>query len=924
MKHLSTAEIREAYLRFFEDKGNKRMPSSSLIPDDPSMLLTSAGMVQFKPYFLQQKHLPEPYVGAATVQKCVRTNDIEIIGTTGRHLSFFEMLGNFSFGAYFKKEMCAWAYEFSTQDLGLDPDRLYYTVFEDDDETIGIWESLGIEPHRISRLGEKDNFWNAGPTGPCGPCSELYYDQGPEFGCGSENCGPGCDCDRYLEYWNLVFTQYDRQEDGSLVELPKKNIDTGMGLERIAAILQQVQSNYETDVLRSLIAVGERLSGKSYKAQAGSSAPGVDPATPAPAPGTAGTPGARGVDPAAPAPAPGAPAAVAPVPATSDDDLCLRIIADHARSVTFMIADGILPANEGRGYVLRRLLRRAIMKANMIGIEGAFLGNYVDEVVRLMGGVYPELTGNHELILRVVLSEEERFGATLRQGKAYLEAALRDFEGASLGGTQTFTLHDTYGFPIEVTEEIAAARGITVDREGFARLMEEQRTRARAHAKDADKAWSTYGGVMSDILREKGATDFLGYKRPSSEATVIALVCEGERVESLSVGQSGEVVCDQSPFYAEKGGQVGDTGTMCAPGLRLVVTDTQEPEKGLVSHTVTVEEGKLALGDTLQLAIDAPRRERISRNHTATHILHWALREVLGEHVKQAGSLVAPNRLRFDFTHFEALTADQIASVERLANEKIMENYKVRAYETSLAAAREAGVVALFGEKYGDYVRVLDIEGFSQELCGGTHVTATGEIGFVKVVSEASVGANLRRIEAVSSFDALAYLNRIEAELKEAASGLKVPLFEVAERAAANARALKERGAAQRQSKQVDAEESIAPLLEAMTDVGYPLVIAKVGLCDAGGLRNRWDMLRTRMASPGACVLAAEHEGAPLLLAAAAPEAVDAGFDAVAVIKAVSSHIQGGGGGKPTMAQAGGRRLEGIDAALQAARGLFV
>ena len=442
MRYMTTAEIREKYLNYFQEKGCKLVPSSSLIPDDPSLLLTSAGMVQFKPYFLQQKQLEAPYIGTTSVQKCVRTNDIDIIGTTGRHLSFFEMLGNFSFGAYFKEEMCAWAYDFSVNVLGLPPERLYFTVFEDDDETIEIWKNLGVPEDHISRLGEDDNFWRAGPTGPCGPCSEIYYDQGPEFGCGSPDCAPGCDCDRFLEYWNCVFTQYDGQEDGTLAPLPKKNIDTGMGLERMAAIMQGVQSNYETDVLRSLVAVGERLAGVTY---------GED----------------------------------------AETDLALRIIADHSRSVTFMIADGILPGNEGRGYVLRRLLRRAIMKAQLIGIEGHFLNEYVDEIVRLMGDVYPEIVENRELERGLIMAEEDRFGATLRQGQAYLEEALGKLEGDVLSGEEAFTLHDTYGFPVEVTQEIAEGRGVKVDMEAFEAAMEAQRERARAAgAKDAEAAWS--------------------------------------------------------------------------------------------------------------------------------------------------------------------------------------------------------------------------------------------------------------------------------------------------------------------------------------------------------------------------------------------------------------------------------------------------
>ncbi|MEQ3364017.1 alanine--tRNA ligase [Raoultibacter massiliensis] len=875
MEYMSTADIREKYLRFFEAKGCKRMPSSSLIPDDPSLLLTSAGMVQFKPYFLQQKHLEAPYVGTTTAQKCVRTNDIDIIGTTGRHLSFFEMLGNFSFGDYFKEEMCAWALEFSTEVLGLPVERLYFTVFTDDDETIEIWKSLGIPEERISRLGEEDNFWRAGPTGPCGPCSELYYDQGPEFGCGSPDCAPGCDCDRYLEYWNLVFTQYDGQEDGTLVSLPKKNIDTGMGLERIAAIMQGVQSNYEIDLMRDLLAVGERLTGKTYGENA-------------------------------------------------EDDLSLRIIADHSRSVTFMISDGILPSNEGRGYVLRRLLRRAVMKGHLLGIEGTFLNEYIDEVVKLMGDVYPEIVENRELTRRVVLSEEERFGSTLRQGQAYLDEALSELDGDVLSGETAFTLHDTYGFPIEVTEEITSARGISVDLDGFERSMAEQRARARANAKDADKAWSTYGGVMSEILEEAGPTEFLGYAKDASDVTVLALAQDGKRVSELSAGESGEIVCDKTPFYAEKGGQVGDEGTMEAPGVSVTVTDAQEPEKGLIAHSVTIEEGTVRAGDVLHAAINVPRRERIRRNHTATHILHWALRQVLGEHVKQAGSYVAPNRLRFDFTHFEGMTAEQIAEVERLSNEKIMENHAVRAYETSITSAREAGVIALFGEKYGEFVRVLDIEGVSQELCGGTHVSATSEIGFVKVTSESSVGANLRRIEAVTSFDALAYMNKVEGELKETAAELKVPIFDVSERTAANLKTMKELADKRKHNKQAATDGEVLAVLENVLDAGYPLVVANMGTVDAGGLRNAWDIIRARMAAPGAVVLAADNDGTPILLAAGTPEAVDAGFDAGAVIKAISPAIKGGGGGKAAMAQAGGKDVAGLDEALDKARALLV
>ena len=877
MNYMTTAEIREKYLRFFEEKGCKRLPSSSLIPDDPSLLLTSAGMVQFKPYFLHQKELDPAYIGTTTVQKCVRTNDIDNIGDA-RHLSFFEMLGNFSFGKYFKKEMCAWAFEFSTEVLGLPKEKLYFTVFEDDDETIEIWKSLGVSEDHISRLGEDDNFWRAGPTGPCGPCSEIYFDQGPEVGCGSPDCAPGCDCDRFLEYWNCVFTQFDGQEDGTLAPLPSKNIDTGMGLERIAAIMQGVTNNYDTDVLRSLVGVGERLSGKAYKTDAAI-------------------------------------------------DKSLRIMADHSRSVTFMIADGILPSNEGRGYVLRRLLRRAIQKAHMIGIEGPFLNEYVDEIVKLMGDVYPEIVENRELIRRVILSEEERFGATLRQGQVYLEDALAELSGDTLSGEEAFTLHDTYGFPVEVTEEMCADRGVKVDMDGFTRCMEQQRERARAaNTKDAEAAWSTYGGIHADVLKEVGATTFVGYDNLKATATVSAIIAGGEKAESLSAGQEGEVVLDTTPFYAEMGGEVGDTGTLCADGFAADVVDTKAPEKGLVCHKVKVTQGEIKVGDAVTAEVDGSRRARIARNHTATHILHASLRRVLGDHVKQAGSYVGPDRLRFDFTHFEATTPEQLAEVERIANEEIMSAVATTIYETSLDAARESGVTALFGEKYGDVVRVVECGDFSRELCGGCHVSNTAEIGLVKITSESGVGANLRRIEAVTSFGALEYLNKVEAELKQASDALRVPLFDVAERTAANVKALKEIQKGAKLAKNAVSEDGVAKLVESAVEAsaGYPVVISRVSVADSGAMRNTWDVLRARMSAPGAAVLIAEKDGKAVLLAAGTDEAVAAGFNAGAVIKQIAPCVKGGGGGKPSMAQAGGKDPSGIDDALEAARGMLL
>ena len=878
MHYMTSAEIREKYLAYFEDKGCKRLPSSSLIPDDPSLLLTSAGMVQFKPYFLHQKEFDDAYIGATTAQKCVRTNDIEIIGTTGRHQSFFEMLGNFSFGKYFKKEMCAWAYDFSTNTdyLGLPKEKLYFTVFEDDDETIEIWKSLGVPDDHISKLGEEDNFWRAGPTGPCGPCSEIYFDQGPTVGCGSPDCKPGCDCDRYLEFWNCVFTQYDGQEDGTLAPLATKNIDTGMGLERIAAIMQGVDNNYDTDILRGLISLGEKLSGKTYKQN-------------------------------------------------PKDDLSLRIVADHSRAVTFMIADGILPSNEGRGYVLRHLLRRAVLKGQSLGIEGPFLSHYIEQIIDLMGHVYTEVVSNKQLILRVVLSEEERFGATLRQGQVYLEEALDKLDGTVLPGDQAFVLHDTYGFPVEVTKEICEERGISIDEERFAECMQEQRDRARAANKgDAEAAWSTYGGIHAELLKELGQTQFVGYEQLEAESKVLALVKKGKRVSSVEAdGSDIEVILDATPFYAEMGGEVGDTGTLILGDAEFEVVDTVAPEKGLTIHK-TKASAALSQGDSVLASVDPVRRLNVTRNHSATHILHAALREVLGEHVNQAGSYVGPERLRFDFTHFQALTAEQISQIEKIANDFILSSVDSNIYETTLDEARESGVTALFGEKYGDLVRVVEFGGFSRELCGGCHVANTSQIGFVKIVSESSVGASTRRIEALTGPAALEYVNQIESELKATAEVLKAPLFESAKRAQNTLSSLKELQTEAKKAKQAAASEGVDYLLDSKIAAqgGYPVVIAafKDKGIGADDMRNAWDIIRTKLDEPGAAVLAAVNEGGkPILMAAATDEAVALGFHAGQIIKSISSNIKGGGGGKPTMAQAGGKDASGIEAALKAA-----
>ncbi len=872
---LKSAEIRELFLKFFEGKGCRRVASSSLVPDDPSLLLANAGMNQFKQYYLGKKTMEE--IGACSCQKCLRTNDIDAIGKDGRHLSFFEMLGNFGFGGYTKRQACEWALEFiiSPEYLGLPLEKLYFTIFTTDDDAYDIWRSLGVPEDHISRLGEDDNFWAAGPTGPCGPCSEIYYDQGPEVGCGNPDCKPGCDCDRFLEFWNLVFTQYDRQEDGSMPELPHRNIDTGMGLERITAIMQGKSANYDGDLMRGLVTVGERLTGASY---------GGDDKT----------------------------------------DMSLRILADHARAVTFMIGDGILPSNEGRGYVLRRLLRRAVYHARMLGVEGAFMGAYVDEVVREMGSAYPEVVENADLIHRIVRSEEERFSTTLRTGSTYLQEALAGLaEGEILDGKTAFMLHDTYGFPFDLTVEIAEAAGHEVDREGFSVEMEAQRERARSQVKDV--AWGKFDTVWVALADKFKGDEFCGYGELSCDTSVRALVVGDSSVDEAAAGDKVDVLLPRTPFYSEKGGQVGDTGTIEGDGFKLQVLDTTFAEKVLTVHHCQVLRGTVRVGDGCCASVDALRRARIARNHTATHILHTALRQVLGTHVNQAGSLVEPNRLRFDFTHFQATAPSELEEVERIVNAKVMAALPVSTRTMGIDEARASGAMALFGEKYGAEVRVVDVEGFSRELCGGTHVANSAEIGLFKITSEGSVAANVRRIEAVTSFDALAFLDAEEKVLHEAAEALKVAPRDVARRVADNIAVIKAYEDAQKKAKAASTASQVDAVLDHVLDAGYPVAVARIDGLDAEGLRNAWDLVRDRLPAPGACVLGTVTEaGSPLLMAAGTDEAVAAGFNAGTVIKSVSGAIKGGGGGRPQMAQAGGKDASGVDAALAKARELLV
>ena len=872
---MTTAEIRSAYLSFFEERGNKLYPSSSLVPDDPSLLLANAGMNQFKEYYQGKKTMKE--IGACSCQKCVRTNDIDIIGADGRHASFFEMLGNFAFGGVTKQQACAWAYELITEVFKLPKERLHFTVFTDDDETYDVWRQLGVPADHITRLGEDDNFWAAGPTGPCGPCSEIYFDLGEEVGCGRPDCAPGCDCDRFLEFWNLVFTQFDRQEDGSMPELPHRNLDTGMGLERMAAIMQHKSSFFDGDVMQSLIKLGEDISGKTYV----------------------------------------------------DNDYTgasrsLRIIADHARSVDFLISDGVLPGNEGRGYVLRRLLRRAVFHGRLLGIEDAFLGRFIDAVNDVMGEAYPNLIENADLVKGIVNAEEERFSTTLNNGRVYLDEQLAALsEGDVLPGKAAFMLHDTFGFPIDLTVEIAEGSGHAVDIEGFNAEMAEQKARARAAAKG--DAWGSFNDVWTELSDELPATEFVGYDNESIEgARVLAIVVDGERVSQASNAEKVQVVLDRTPFYAEMGGQMGDRGLIDTDKAQLFVNATVS-KGGLYVHEGTLN-GSLSEGDVVFAGYDLEWRSLLRRNHTATHLLDAALKSVLGDHVNQAGSLVAHDYLRFDFTHFEALSSEQISQIESLVNAQIFAAKPVVTRVMGIEDAKASGAVALFGEKYGDVVRVVSVgeedQPFSRELCGGTHVSNTAEIGLFKIVSESSTGSNIRRIEAVTSTGAIEWLEGRAQIALDASAALKCRLEEVPVRIANLQSELREANQKLKAALTGGSSDAISSAIENAVDCGsYKLLVAQLEGLEAADLRNVWDTVRQKGGSAVACVIATvTSKGQPALLAAATDEAVAAGFKSGDVIKKIAPMVGGGGGGRPQMAQAGGKDASGIPAALEAAR----
>jgi len=869
---MKSSEIRQKFLEFFRAERHHIALSASLVPADPTMLLTGAGMVPFKPVFLGKVEVD--YTRAASVQKCVRTTDIEMIGRTGRHLSFFEMLGNFSFGDYYKKEAITWAWELLTKVYKLDRDRLWATVFTSDDEAADIWrESVGLPAERIVRLGEKDNFWSAGPTGPCGPSSEIHFDQGPELGCAKPTCAPGCDCDRYLEIWNLVFMQYNRDKNGELHPLPKKNIDTGMGLERLTSVLQGVHNNYETDLIFPVIKAACGLAGVEYGAQI-------------------------------------------------KTDISLKIIADHSRAITFMIGDGILPGNDGRGYILRRLIRRAVRHGRLLGIETGFLGPLIDEISAIMSGYYGEIGENLEFIKTIAAREEERFGHTLRQGLAILAETIEKIKtagGLELPADAAFKLYDTYGFPLELTEEIAAESELVIDGAGFEALMEGQRVRARANA-GGGHAQMYISNIYHQIKEQIGASEFVGYEIETAEVKILALA-DGDHIRmDAAKGDKIEVFLNKTPFYAEKGGQTGDSGTIATATGTIKILGATAPVADLISHRGEVVEGEVKLGQTATATLDLRRRTSIARNHTATHLLHWALRTVLGEHVKQAGSLVEAERLRFDFSHHEPLTDEQLREIERLVNEKIIQNQPVRAFETTIDYAREAGALAFFADKYGRFVRLVEVGGFSKELCGGVHAHNTSEVGYVKVLGEFGIGANTRRIEAVTGDEFLKYLSGREgivarlSELVKAAPGQEV---QATEALVGRLEQLELEVSRLRDEKFGGEAERIAARGEKLDGVHF--YAGQVRDADADSLRMMADRLRAK-AEKVAVVLASATGGKALILAAATPALVETGFNAGSMIKRVAPIIGGGGGGKAELAQAGGKEPANIDKALAEAR----
>jgi alanyl-tRNA synthetase len=872
---MASAEIRETFLRFFEERGHRRVPSSPLVPaDDPTLLFTNAGMVQFKDVFTGRTRLP--FSRATSCQKCVRAggkhNDLENVGRTPRHHTFFEMLGNFSFGDYFKAEAIAYAWELVTGRLALPRERLWVTVYREDEEAAELWRRVaGLPAERIVRLGEKDNFWAMGDTGPCGPCSEIVYDRGAEHRCAAARCGIGqCDCPRWLEIWNLVFMQFERDAAGSLAPLPRPSIDTGMGLERVASILQGVESNFDTDLFRPIVRAVEELSGRTYD------------------PGEAGLP--------------------------------FRVIVDHARACFFLVADGVLPSNEGRGYVLRRILRRAARFGRRLGLDRPFLWRLRPAVVRAMGGAYPELEERAEALDGVVRGEEERFAETLDAGLQLLERAVAEVRAAGgrrLPGETAFRLYDTYGFPLDLTCDVAEEHGLGVDTAGFERLLAEQRSRARADRRARAKAYGE-GLAVEDLP----ATDFVGYQTLAAEGRVLALVAGGQGRQVLREGEEAVVVLDRTPFYAEGGGQVGDRGLLRAAGGVVAVEDTRRIGRDVIAHFGRVQQGEIRVGEGVRAEVDPVRRADAARNHTATHLLHRALREVLGPGTHQAGSLVAPDRLRFDFTADRPLGPERLRQVEDLVNAQVLTPTPVEWFVTGLDEARRMGAMALFGEKYGERVRVVRIGDWSLELCGGTHVANTAEVGLFHVLGESGIGSGVRRVEAVTGRGVLALLRAGQQELARAAEVLRARPDEVAGRVQELAERLHERerelAALQRRQVQAEARRLAEAAVEVVARGGvFRVAAGTVPGVGVEELRLLADDLRARLGS-AAVLLATTSGGRGVLLCALTPDLVQRGLHAGKVVAAAAAAAGGRGGGRPDLAHAGAQDVGRIPAALEA------
>lgn len=866
MEKMGLNELRKKYLDFFKSKEHLVMPSFSLVPrNDKSLLLISAGMAPLKPYFTGQEVPPKQRV--TTCQKCIRTGDIERVGKTARHATFFEMLGNFSFGDYFKESAIPWAWEFVTDVLKLPEERLWVTIYLDDDEAFEIWtKNVGVPAERIVRMGKEDNFWEIG-QGPCGPCSEIYFDRGEDKGCGKPDCAIGCDCDRFVEFWNLVFTQFDKDEEGNYNRLEKPNIDTGMGLERIATIMQGVDTIFEVDTIKNILDEVSKVAGIKY---------GSD----------------------------------------SKKDSSVRLITDHIRSVTFMVSDGILPSNEGRGYVLRRLLRRAARHGKLLGIEKAFLFELCDVVIENSKGAYPELDEKREFIKKVIKLEEERFDETIDQGIVILNEHINGLKSENktiLTGDKAFKLYDTYGFPIELTMEILEEQGMHIDMDGFNMEMESQKERARAAREETNFMGSDIDVYM--MLPAEMTTTFSGYNNTISNGKVIAIIKDGEIVDSAVSGDEITVLLDNTSFYPEMGGQIGDTGYIEGDGFKLQISNCKKTTNNKIIHLGSVQEGTINNGDKATSIVDRQRRMDIARNHTATHLLHAALRQVIGNHVEQSGSLVTPERLRFDFTHFESLTEEDLNKVENIVNDKIMESIDVETVVTNIDEARRMGAVALFGEKYGTEVRVVKAGEFSMELCGGTHVANTSSVGMFKIAAEGGVAAGVRRIEAFTGKGVLKYIENLDSILKDVAAALKTTVKDVPRRAETLMVEFKEK------EKEIDilkskmAAGAADSIINSAKDVkGVKIVTAVVEL-DIDGLRDLGDRLRDKLGK-SVIVLGSTKDDKVTFIAMANKDAVAMGIHSGNIVREVAKIAGGGGGGKPESAQAGGKDPGRVNEAL--------